>query len=344
MKTQGEQDQSEPEAPNAAPGATDFALKTRHLDEFEHVCTQTITHHRYVALTRTATDESELEVHGMGDIAVFKMRFGRSISADVQSDGSGRIGFVMARKGGGHLILDGEVTPVSTDAGAMVTAEQNKTFQYPHETEIVSLILNSASIAKHCEKILGRELELSLDFATRFALSEGAGRSWQRLVQYAADEFSDPHSLARNVPAARVQLEQMLMTGLLFSQPHTHLHALLTPQSAAAPAYVKRAEAFIEANYAKQISLADIAAHVGVSARSLQNGFQNFRGTTPMAFLRSVRLNRVHRELLASDPATQTVTRVAMQAGFNHMGEFATQYRRIFDTTPRQTLARAMGR
>ncbi|NNC00717.1 helix-turn-helix transcriptional regulator, partial [Corallococcus exiguus] len=86
--------------------------------------------------------------------------------------------------------------------------------------------------------------------------------------------------------------------------------------------------------------LADIAAHAAVSARSLQNGFQNFRSMTPMAFLRAVRLQRAHAMLLAADPASATVTGIAMSVGFNHMGEFASLYKRSFGASPSHTLWR----
>jgi transcriptional regulator GlxA family with amidase domain len=141
--------------------------------------------------------------------------------------------------------------------------------------------------------------------------------------------------------AARQQLEQTVLTGFLLSQTHTYSDALLRPQSAAAPFYVKRAEAFIEAHFSEPLSLADIAAHAGVSARSLQNGFQNFRNTTPMGFLRSLRLKHAHEMLLLSDPSTVTVTEIALRCGFGHLGEFATVYRHTFGEAPRQTLARA---
>jgi len=84
--------------------------------------------------------------------------------------------------------------------------------------------------------------------------------------------------------------------------------------------------------------LADVAAYAGVSARSLQNGFQSFRGVTPMGFLRSLRLKKAHHTLLIADPTVSTVTEIALLCGFTHMGEFGTAYKRTFGVLPRQTL------
>ena len=130
------------------------------------------------------------------------------------------------------------------------------------------------------------------------------GQNWLRLVRYAENEFSRPDSLVKTVPAVRQQLEQTLMTAFLLSHSHNFSELLRKPQAAAAPYYVKRAEEYIEQYFSEPISLADIAAYAGVSARSLQNGFQNFRGMTPMAFLRTTRLRHAHRQLAAADPKT----------------------------------------
>lgn len=170
---------------------------------------------------------------------------------------------------------------------------------------------------------------------------EAGGHSWQRLVEYAAVELSNPLSLVRRLPAARQQLEQMVMTGFLLAHTHNHSSALLRPQSPAAPYYVRRAEAYMEEHFREPLSLADIAAHAGVGARSLQNGFQNFRHMTPMAFLRRLRLEHAHHNLLVADPAFTTVTDVAISCGFSHMGEFSALYKRTYGETPSQTLLRA---
>jgi transcriptional regulator GlxA family with amidase domain len=134
----------------------------------------------------------------------------------------------------------------------------------------------------------------------------------------------------------------MVITGFLLSHVHSYSIALHQPQPAAAPYYVKRAEAYIEANFTYPLSLADIAAQSGVGARSLQTGFQNFRHMTPMAYLRSVRLRHAHQALLKADPAISTVTDIAICCGFNHMGEFASLYKRTYGTTPRQTLLKKL--
>jgi AraC-like DNA-binding protein len=252
-----------------------------------------------------------------------------------------RIAFTMASGGNGQLIMDQREFSISERHGVVFSAGPLRILNYQEDCETSVLVMNGRKISECCAKLLGRELDTDVRFDTGFDLSTGNGQSWVRLFQYATAELSNPHSLFRHLPAARQQLEQTVLTGFLLGHAHTYSDALLRPQAAAAPHYVKRAEAYIESHFAEPLSLAEIAAQSGVSARSLQNGFQNFRNMTPMAFLRSIRLQRAHRALLAADPAIARVTDIALACGFNHMGEFASAYRHAFGGTPRQTLGRA---
>lgn len=83
------------------------------------------------------------------------------------------------------------------------------------------------------------------------------------------------------------------------------------------------------------------AARVGV--RSLREGFRTHMGTTPLAYLRSVRLDLARRDLLAvaEGHVSQTVTDVALRWGFMHLGRFTGHYRKAYGETPSQTVRSA---
>ena len=54
--------------------------------------------------------------------------------------------------------------------------------------------------------------------------------------------------------------------------------------------------------------------------------------------LRSVRLDRAHADLVAADPAVDTVAAIALRWGFGHAGRFAKDYRARFRRSPSDTL------
>ncbi|HEX2212221.1 MAG TPA: helix-turn-helix transcriptional regulator [Mycobacterium sp.] len=104
------------------------------------------------------------------------------------------------------------------------------------------------------------------------------------------------------------------------------------------PTVLRRATEFIHENAHRDITLGDIAAAVDLTPRSVQYTFRRHLGTTPLEYLRRVRLDRAHRELKAADPRVDTVMAIAGRWGFTHAGRFSSVYKRTFGTPPSETL------
>jgi AraC family ethanolamine operon transcriptional activator len=103
----------------------------------------------------------------------------------------------------------------------------------------------------------------------------------------------------------------------------------------------QKARAFVEDSLAADVlpGILDVCAAVGVSERTLQYAFRAYVDMSPLAYLRSCRLNRVRAVLRASDRHATTVTEVATRFGFLHLGRFSVDYRRVFEESPSATLA-----
>ena len=106
----------------------------------------------------------------------------------------------------------------------------------------------------------------------------------------------------------------------------------------ASTATLRRAIAFIDEHAARDISIADVAAAANVTIRAVQIAFRRHYGTTPAGYLRRVRLERGRQDLLAADPARESVTAVAHRWGFASPGQFAAAYQQAYGVTPDQTL------
>lgn len=116
-------------------------------------------------------------------------------------------------------------------------------------------------------------------------------------------------------------LEDYLLTLLLHQHPNMYSAELAAPAPVPIPGIVRRAESYMTEHAATDLSIPDVAAALGVGVRSLQEGFRQWRNTTPNEFLRQTRLRLVREELLRSDESTD-VTSVALRHGFAHLGRF----------------------
>ena len=89
------------------------------------------------------------------------------------------------------------------------------------------------------------------------------------------------------------------------------------------------------------ISVADLAAAVGVSERTLRTAFLEYYGVGPIRYQRDRRLHRVRRQLLAAEEEETTVTEVLSRFGIWQHGRFAGEYRQRYGESPSETLARS---
>lgn len=194
--------------------------------------------------------------------------------------------------------------------------------------------INSAALDRHVALMTGAGLREPLRFAPEMDVARGAV-SWWRYVTMLIAELSDQGG--RSAQASIAQLETLLIVKLLETQASNYSEQLRPQASRIAPQHVRRVERFIADNVGRPITLEELVEASGVSARALFDGFRRFRGCSPMAYLRSVRLDRVRQDLLAARDG-ETVTSIACRWGFYQFGRFAGQYRQAYGELPSETL------
>lgn len=199
-----------------------------------------------------------------------------------------------------------------------------------------SVALDPERVEAHCTSWLGGPVKQPLRFALR-PFSDDLERVWQRTLSYL---WADGEGALPIGAVAKAAFDDYLLTLLLHHHPHNYSDEFARRERGAAPGMVCRAERFMVDHAAVPIMVADVAAEAGVSVRSLQAGFHQWRATTPMAFLRDVRLQSAQVALLHADEET-SVTAVAVKYGFSHLGRFSAYYRAKFGETPSATLQRS---
>lgn len=85
------------------------------------------------------------------------------------------------------------------------------------------------------------------------------------------------------------------------------------------------------------LSILEICNRVGTSRRKLNTCFQEVLGTSPVKYLRSLRLNGVRRALRVAGPG-DTIQNIAAHWGFWHLSQFASDYKKLFGELPSATL------
>ena len=101
---------------------------------------------------------------------------------------------------------------------------------------------------------------------------------------------------------------------------------------------LNQALAYISVHMKERIQLGNLSQAAGVSKRTLGYLFLHTYGITPMAFLKRERLMKARTLLRKADPTTVTVSSIARECGFEHMGQFSLDYKRLVGESPSTTL------
>ncbi len=159
-------------------------------------------------------------------------------------------------------------------------------------------------------------------------------RMWNEQVQRAAQTVLGTGQVSA---LALAETAHDTAVAMLRTFPH-ELLAPEVPVPQGATTRVREAIEYMHAYAHAPISTTDVAEHVGLSVRGLQQAFQRQVGTAPNAMLRGIRMDRVHEELRRGVPGHTTVASVAVAWGFAHLGRFSAAYAKRFGEYPRDTL------
>jgi AraC family transcriptional regulator len=94
---------------------------------------------------------------------------------------------------------------------------------------------------------------------------------------------------------------------------------------------IESARDYLFQNFAKNISLQQLAEHCCVSLFHFSRIFKNIMNCSPHQYLKEIRLN--HAQLLLQSTEL-SVTEIAFQSGFNSLEHFATSYKQRFGIVP----------
>lgn len=241
----------------------------------------------------------------------------------------------MPIRGSAEIDCDGQVFTSSPLCASLISPDTPVYMRWAADAPQLALRLERLDLERHCKQHLGHHLDKPLQFAPQLRLdSPGGGYFLQLLSTLMEALCCADHPLHQ--PMVFKQFESTLLNALIYGQPN-NLHI---PQSTGdgrklSPWFVKRTEEFIRARAHEPLSIEQMAEYADVSVRTLFAGFREFTGTSPMAYLRDVRLEQVHQELCSNREAS--VTDVALKWGFAHLGRFSQEYRKRYGELPSMT-------
>jgi AraC-like DNA-binding protein len=264
-----------------------------------------------------------------------------NIPIRVQVPGIGMVKQQIAVAGCGRTAFAGTQFDVNTDETAVIPA--GVAMVHNNQAGLTQFVfrIHADALQTKLSALLGTAVFKDIAFDTRASFTYPELRRLRRTLKFVIQEIDREDS---QVPAPTLEeFEQMLLVCFLMGNRHNFTDHLQREPRAPAPWQVRLVEEHIEANWNKPITVEALAAVTGGSARSIFKAFKETRGSTPMAFVKNVRLEHARRMLQTPEDKT-SVLGVAYACGFLNSGHFARDYRIAFGELPSATLARARRR
>ncbi|MCI4662390.1 MAG: AraC family transcriptional regulator [Neomegalonema sp.] len=319
-----------------------YPERTRSQDwgEVEEFCRAVYMPYRVRPLERHARPDATLLSARAGRVTLTRFSYGAAIHLDQFDPAAGNILVLNTLHGALRHQSAGE--PATTRAGESFVVDCSRTdywLEGEREHMQFNLTIPHQAMEETAERWFGFVPGDAL-WTSRVKIG-GPGSRWLLLLDYVARTLSADLPLPPN-GAMGEHLEEMICLDLLREWAEAACVPLESGARAAAPRYVRRAEEILQAEAREPPSIGEVAQRVGVSARTLSEGFRRFRGITPRAFLSARRLDGLRAELEAA-PAGHTVAQIAAGWGYVNFGALSGAYRRRFGELPSHTIARARG-
>ncbi|WP_091412076.1 AraC family transcriptional regulator [Friedmanniella luteola] len=281
-----------------------------------------------------------MEVAGLhlGALTVGRLTYGRPARVRTAEAENFHVNVALR---GRAVSRSGSGEPVSTTRGEALVFPPGAPAEmsWSADCEQLCLMVPRDRLESELEHLLGRSLTGRLTFDFTADLGTPLGRRWRTVLNLLVEELDHPTDVGGNPLVAR-HVEALVLDGLLLAHPHSHSDATTRERPARWGPAVRRAVELMEERPCEPWTTVRLATAVHLSVRGLQEGFQRDLATTPMTYLRRIRLRRARVALEAAERSSTTVGAIAVSVGILHRGRFAAAYHDAFGESPSDTLNR----
>ena len=309
-------------------------LRTNDLDEARHCVTQKFCDHELNKLSRF----DDLEVrhnHVAGQhLSINYLHYGADVHIDPGILGDFYL-LQIPLSGAAFVCHRGKEIVASPQTATLLNPDRETQMQWRGDCRKLMLQIDKTYLHDVAQDMLGGPTPGTIRFDPVVDLTAAPGQYLRGILERVASLAQEQAVFSGAQVSQDLWVESELATTLLTNQASNISHMLHRADHNALSSDLRRARAFIHANFADPIRLADIAVSADMNVRTLQKGFQRAFGKSPMKILHEARLDAAHFDLTIkrNEPS---VTDVAYQNGFSHLGRFSRDYKARFGHLPSQ--------
>jgi AraC-like DNA-binding protein len=312
---------------------TRLSLRTTDVDETIDAVSRLYCPHAVRVFGSNGTLWSDLEARRIGGLQIVDLKYSARVRIDAGEFDN--LMLVMSCVGGSAASRQGR-SAASWSLGQTLPMSPGVTSVLNFDAHFAqrSVRIDVKSLQDMGARRLGHPVDRPLRFDLQ-PFSAELENAWHAAMRLALDYAAAGIRLPANASRA---LDEFFLSLLLDLAPHNYTDEMKAPHPLAAPRHVREAEQLMR-DASGLASVHEIAGQLGISVRSLEAGFRQWKGEAPVVFMRRLRLGAA-REQLSATGAT-SVTAVALSLGFLHLPRFSQYYYAAFNEYPSETLRRS---
>jgi AraC-like DNA-binding protein len=311
-------------------------IRSRSAEEARELVGRALSPHRLDVRGEAPGFEARHNQIRLGQVSLNVLSYGTEVEIDPGERGDFYL-IQLPLQGRARVHCDGQEAWVDPDMLSVLHPHAHTRMLWSGDCSMIMLQVPSAVLRRQLP--VRQQNTESPQFSFTQSRHDPAVAAWWQAV---ADMTRNLHSHGAQWlrhPAAYAAMEGFLLTGLDLLRPERD-RTPETSLSAHGGRHLQRALDYIQAHAHESLTLDRIAAAACVSPRTLEVAFRRRYDQSPLAYARGIRLDRVRAALqaAAADGRQTSVTDIALQHGFVHMGRFSAYYRRCFGCAPSETL------
>ena len=311
-------------------------LRTDDVEEAQRIVSDIYEPHRLKVAAWRALD-AKMNAVQVGSLTLGYLTYQQPAQIDLPANGKWYHVNVLLRGTTSAKRSDGQVRPRARgNVASVFLPHLDHAIDWGPDTAQLAIRIPKDSVEERFRQLAGADAGSQIEFDAELDLGSPAGRSLLQVLNFATDEYNHGGVFAQ-VNRAATQIESLLLTSLLYAGSGTYKTLLLREHKADSKLSAE-VKAYIHDHARSLPTIADLSRFAGVSARTLQQRFRESEGCGPIEYLRRVRLEGARHEMKTAEPG-RTVSEIATDWGFFHLGRFSAEYKIAFGELPSSTRA-----
>lgn len=257
---------------------------------------------------------------------------------EVNIPNSGKYCISLPLIGNQFLISNGEIIKSNEKFGLILPNKHENNLIIDKKCKKLQVVIPEESVKLILGDLLNRKIKEKIIFdpIMNYSQDNNINTWWKNILNFIDINKALEDSISGSFFLE--DYESFIIKSLLLSQQNNYSFDLMSSIVNKIPDHILRVKEYIELNAKYDIRVEDLIFISGISRSKLYSEFKEYFGVTPFIYLKKYRLRKINKIIKSSNNCEKlSISKLAYDWGFNHLGRFSSAYKEEFGITPKET-------